>query len=224
MSAGDMRPSPLIEQTLALDAYLDALLREVPSSNGAEETPRQIATHRALVPVAPPAAAPAPGERSRGSEIHAVPLWARARFQCLLFKTAGLTLGLPLLKLNGVLPWSDDVTTMPGAPRWLIGLRRYHGTNVKIVDTARLIVPENRHPASPGGPSARAGHVLLIDGARWGLSCDGIDATLTLEPAAVKWRAARGGRRPWLAGIILQPLCALLDADELARLLQSGGM
>jgi purine-binding chemotaxis protein CheW len=37
----------------------------------------------------------------------------------------------------------------------------------------------------------------------------------------VRWRTAQG-KRPWLAGTISARLCALLDTDALAQILEAG--
>ena len=42
-----------------------------------------------------------------------VPEWAESRFQCLLFKVSGLSLAVPLVKLNSVIPWNEEITKTP---------------------------------------------------------------------------------------------------------------
>jgi len=45
---------------------------------------------------------------------------------------------------------------------------------------------------------------------------------LRLDPNEIKWRSNRG-QRPWLAGTVIEHMCALLDVSELAELIASGG-
>ena len=69
-----------------------------------------------------------------------------------------------------------------------------------------------------GIPSTGAG--LSVAGQRWALACDGIGEQITPDPAQVNWRGAQG-KRPWLAGTVRAPTCALLDIPELLRLLEA---
>jgi purine-binding chemotaxis protein CheW len=229
----------MLDQQLALSAYLQALLSPVeplpveltpvePLPESAPEpviavVPMVTATLQAVVPaiesavtpavapfVAPVVAPPLPAS--------VYPEWAIGDFQCLLFRVAGLTLALPLAKLNGVLPWNDAlVTPLPGHQSWFLGLREYQGRKVRLIDVANVIVARDVAQAGTG-----LGKVILIGAGRWGLACDDIAEVVTLTPAAVKWRG-RSGSRPWLAGTVIDRMCALIDADAFAQMLETEG-
>lgn len=64
-------------------------------------------------------------------------------------------------------------------------------------------------------------YIVLIAGGEWGLTCESVSEVVTLNPDQVRWRTALG-IRPWLAGMVKDRMCALLDADELATLLVTG--
>jgi purine-binding chemotaxis protein CheW len=68
-------------------------------------------------------------------------------------------------------------------------------------------------------PPAR--HIVLIGDGRWGLVCDDVSTVITIDPAKVRWRSSRT-KRPWLAGTAVEHLCAVLDAEQLAVLLNEG--
>lgn len=150
-----------------------------------------------------------------------VPAWAQQGFQSLMFSVTGLHLSVPLDKLNGVIPWdSDNIVPMPGHSENFLGLLRHLDQNVKVIDLARLVVPQS------GGPdiipaAERVKHILLIDDGRWGLACDSINEIMVLEAQDVRWRTS-AGKRPWLAGTIIDKLCALLELDALVNLLETG--
>jgi len=149
---------------------------------------------------------------------NAYPEWAVGDFQCLLFRVAGLTLALPLAKLNGMLTWNDAlVTPLPDHQPRLLGLSKYQGRKVRLIDVANVIAA--RDVAQKGTCS---GKVILIGAGRWGLACDEIAEVVTLKPAAVKWRG-RSGSRPWLAGTVIDRMCALIDADAFAQMLETEG-
>ncbi len=156
-----------------------------------------------------------------------VPQWGQAPFQSLLLKVQGLTLALPLVKLNRILPWREP-THLPGYVPWLLGVVRYLEQNVRVVDTAALVMPEivqaqRSAPAADGACSGEvaARHIVLIGDGRWGLVCDEVSSVITIDPARVRWRSSRA-KRPWLAGTVVEQLCALLDAERLGQLLDEG--
>lgn len=148
-----------------------------------------------------------------------IPDWAQERFQCLLFTVAGISLAVPLVKLNGVLPWDDEITPMPDHSKEFLGLLHHLEQNIKVVDTALIVLPEKQQGG--GGllpPEQRLNNVVLVDDGRWGLACDSIGEVITLEPGEVRWRTSKG-KLKWLAGTVLEHLCVLLEVDSLIRLL-----
>lgn len=149
-----------------------------------------------------------------------VPTWAAEPFPCLLFEVQGLKLAVPLVFLNGVLPWPEAITPMPNHQSWFLGLHRHLDNSVKVVDTASVVVPEERRKSVTEAPCAY-GNIILIDDAHWGLACTRVAEMVTLDPASVRWRGARG-RRGWLAGTVVEHMCALLDVEALARVLVEG--
>lgn len=150
-----------------------------------------------------------------------VPDWAQERFKCLLFKVAGVSLAVPLAKLNGVVSWSEKITPVPGNSRSFLGLLRHHERNVKVMDTAQIVLPEKQQEGTLLPPDQRLKNVILVDDFNWGLACDDIGEVITLEPGEVRWRTPKG-KLKWLSGTVLQHLCALLEVDALARLLNEG--
>ena len=177
----DTRQDNLLEQQLALGAYLDALL----------------------------------------TDAEGVPEWASTRFQALLFEVAGLTLAVPLAKLKGVVPNDQGLTEMPGHSPLFLGVTPYQGVQSRVVDTARFVLPKDRLAKLGEDASERAAHLVVIDEGRWALACSKIGDVIELESGQVKWRTA-AGKRLWLAGTVIERMCALLDIDELIRQLGDG--
>lgn len=192
------------EPQVALTAYLESLLRPE-------------------LPATAPSAAPEPEKPAAQPEtihiepaglIEGTPGWAQAPFQCLLFNTAGLTLGIPLAKLNGITPWSPAITPMPGHSPSFLGLLPHLGRHVKVMDTAQVVMSKQTSPTEQH-------YIVLIAGGEWGLTCESVSEVVTLQPDQVRWRSPQG-TRPWLAGTVVDRMCALLDADGLAALLGAG--
>ncbi|MEH6649236.1 MAG: chemotaxis protein CheW [Motiliproteus sp.] len=144
------------------------------------------------------------------------PDWAQQRFECLLFKVAGLTLAVPLVELGGVLVIEEALRPLFGQPDWFLGLlpSKTAGT-VKAIDTARWVMPE-KYPEQ-GLEDFK--YVILMEGSEWGMACHSVEDAITLEPDQVRWRSDRG-RRPWLAGTVIDHMCAIMDVSALMELLR----
>lgn len=148
----------------------------------------------------------------------AVPEWAQTRFQCLLFKVSGLSLAVPLVKLNSVVPWDEDITITPNQTSWYLGLIQHLRHQIKIIDTALLVMPENRRQLLAEDSLSRLSHILLVDDYKWGLACDSIGEVIWLSKDDVKWRKNKT-TRAWLAGTSLEHLCAVMDTEVFAQML-----
>lgn len=160
------------------------------------------------------------GNIQSGDE-NGAPDWAQERFKCLLFNVAGISLAVPLAKLNGVISWDGKVTPIPGHSRSFLGVMRHQGANVKVVDTAQIVLPEKQKEGILLPPEQRLKNVILVDNCNWGLACDGIGEVITLDQEEVRWRTSKG-KLKWLAGTVLQHLCALLEVDAFTRVLKDG--
>jgi purine-binding chemotaxis protein CheW len=159
-------------------------------------------------------------EPEKASEPPPPPAWLGQELQAMLFKVAGLTLAVPLVDLNGVVEWDEEkVTTMPGHADFYLGLMSHLNQQVPVVDTARLVLPESKLKALAGeDPRQRINRVVLINDGRYGLACDEVNEVVTLKADAVRWRSERTQRR-WLAGTVIEHMCALVDATAFAELL-----
>ncbi|MCW8988708.1 MAG: chemotaxis protein CheW, partial [Gammaproteobacteria bacterium] len=64
--------------------------------------------------------------------------------------------------------------------------------------------------------------IVLIDDYRWGLACDNIGEVITLRPEEVRWRTSKT-TRGWLAGTVIEHMCALLNSEGFSKMLEQGG-
>lgn len=224
----------MLEQQLALGAYLQALLRPA-ASDMAEPVAEPMAVppveisrivrNKApeILPTPPAPIADSAVAAEPQPAVVAYPDWAQGQFQCLMFQVAGLTLALPLAKLHGVLPWdAEAVTELPNHQSWFLGLRTHLGHKVKLIDVANVVLPADRRACLPAVDSGRLGKVILIDEGRWGLACDNVAEVITLSSADVKWRS-QAGSRPWLAGTVIKQMCVLIDTEAIAAMLLDSG-
>ena len=157
---------------------------------------------------------PAPVAKSLGR-----PAWAEQPFECLLFDVAGLTLAVPLISLGSIYPLDgQELTPLFGQPDWFLGILPSQAGNLKVLDTARWVMPDRYRDDFRQGLQ----YVISVQGYEWGLAVHQVSRSLRLDPNEIKWRSHRG-QRPWLAGTVIEHMCALLDVAALAELIASGG-
>lgn len=144
------------------------------------------------------------------------PDWAQGRFECLLFVVKGLKLAVPLAELGGIHKLEKEPTPLFGQPGWFLGIVRTNNMNVGLVDTAQWVMSE--HIKDDHKPDFR--FAIRIHNSEWGLACHEVAEAISLDPSEVKWRTSLG-RRPWLAGTVVDHMCALIDVAAFARLLDS---
>ncbi len=147
------------------------------------------------------------------------PAWAADAFECLLFDVAGLTLAVPLVCLGSIYSLAgQELTPLFGQPEWFLGILPSQAGNLKVLDTARWVMPDRYRDDFRQGLQ----YVISVQGYEWGLAVHQVSRSLRLDPNEIKWRTHRG-QRPWLAGTVIEHMCALLDVAALAELIASGG-
>ena len=231
--------APLVDEKLAVSLFLDSLLREPEEAAPVVEekpSPVQEVTYTPQartveeVETPPPVTEDVPEveqaaieEVEESTELEStLPGWTQEPFQALLFKVAGLTLAVPLVELNGVVEWTDEVTEMPGHADHYIGLLQHLDQSIPVIDTARMVLPaEKLHTFAGDNPRERVTRIVLIDNSRWGLACDEVDEVITLQPNDVRWRSAHTSR-PWLLGTVIEHMCALINVPGFSNLIEIG--
>ncbi len=162
----------------------------------------------------------APGTPASPATMDGRPAWAAGPFECLLFDVAGLTLAVPLVCLGSIYNLAgQELTPLFGQPNWFLGILPCQAGNLKVLDTARWIIPDRYRDDFRQGLQ----YVISVQGYEWGLAVHQVSRSLRLDPSEIKWRSQRG-QRPWLAGTVIEHMCALLDVAELAELIASGAV
>lgn len=146
------------------------------------------------------------------------PEWANSRFECLIFSVAGLKLAVPLISLGAIYKIEKEFTPLVGRVSWFMGLYHHLDRNVRVVDTAQLIMPER---CSSGVRDAYK-FIIRLGGNDWGIACDAVHQSIQLSPDQIKWRTERS-KRAWLFGTVIEHMCALIDTDSLSTMLNQHG-
>ncbi|MGB1092162.1 MAG: chemotaxis protein CheW [Oceanobacter sp.] len=135
---------------------------------------------------------------------------------CLLFKVSGLKLAIPLPMLGGVYLAGDEITTLFGQARWSMGVWQGDAGKLTVVDSADLMMPERGRRLAEEGFD----YLIQLDRSPWALACQEICDTVKLKSEAIKW-SGENSKRPWLAGTVIEEMCALINVDGLMQLLEA---
>lgn len=139
-------------------------------------------------------------------------------FQALFFEVAGLTLAVPLITLGGIHNLGK-ISPLIGKPGWFMGVMLYREEKLSVVDTALWVMPEKYDQTLADKLNYQ--YLIMLGDSPWGLASEKLVNTVTLKKSDVKWRQANA-KRPWLAGMVKDRMCALLDVDELISMLNNG--
>ena len=202
------------EQTI--QSYLDALLQDAAAELALGEMDPLAAPVQPAAPLAVAEPAPLAVEPPTQAPPAAPPSWREQPFEALLFDVGGLTLAGPLIALGTIHPLDGPITPLFGQPDWFLGLLPGPTGSLKVLDTARWIMPERYQPSLRDDLR----FVISVQGHEWGMAVHGVSESIRLDPAQVKWRSGQG-KRPWLAGTVIDQMCALLDVEALAELISA---
>ncbi|MBH0038130.1 chemotaxis protein CheW [Pseudoalteromonas sp. SWN166] len=139
-------------------------------------------------------------------------------FQALFFEVAGLTLAVPLKALGGI-HQLGEVNHLFGKPKWFKGVMLNREEKLNVVDTARWVMPEKYDDKLEASLDYQ--YLITLGDSQWGLLAEKLINNITLSKEDVKWRTNKS-KRPWLAGVIKEKMCALIDVDNLNILLEKG--
>lgn len=144
--------------------------------------------------------------------------YRKSSFQAMFFDVAGLLIAVPLVELGGIHN-TDKTNSLMGKPDWFKGVMLHRDDKINVVDTARWVMPEKCNDALIN--SLNYQYVIMLNNSHWGLMAEHLVDTVTLEQEDVKWLES-SNKRPWLAGLVKERMCALLDVDALIYMLEEG--
>jgi len=139
-------------------------------------------------------------------------------FQALFFNVGGLTVAVPLIELGGIHN-IEKITALMGKPEWYKGVMIHREEKINIVDTAMWVMPEKCDENMKD--SLNYQYVIMLSDSSWGLTAENLVDTVVLKEDEVKW-IDTPNKRPWLAGLVKDKMCALLDVNSLIQLLNEG--
>lgn len=138
-------------------------------------------------------------------------------FQVLYFDVCGVMFAVPLDALGGI-HRLEDTNHLIGRPNWYLGLQTNRDHQLDVVDTAKWVMPD-KLPNNEYKETYQ--YIVMLGESSWGLACGELKGTELVRPEQVRWREV-AGKRPWLAGMVKEKMCALIHVEELIVMLQSG--
>ena len=214
------QPEPVQARTVVAPVVAPVALEPQPQPQPLLELPPELAQRPVAAPVEPVAELLPQGQTPVGppAQLSGQPEWGEEPFECLLFDVAGLTLAVPLVSLGSIYPLAgQELTPLFGQPSWFLGILPSQAGNLKVLDTARWVMAERYRDDYREGLQ----YVISVQGYEWGLAVHQVSRSIRLDPKEVKWRSQRT-QRPWLAGTVIDHMCALVDVAALAELIASG--
>ena len=144
--------------------------------------------------------------------------YRKGSFQAMFFDVAGLIIAVPLIELGGIHN-IDKTTSLMGKPDWFKGVMLHREEKINVVDTALWVMPEKCNDQLKN--SLNYQYIIMLNNSSWGLMAEHLVETVTLAQEDVKW-LSQTNKRPWLAGLVKERMCALLDVESLIDLLNKG--
>lgn len=135
-------------------------------------------------------------------------------FECLILRAGEYRLAIPMGSLGTIHTTDRPLSQVPGQAAFVRGAWHHQGQTYQVLDGLRLIMPERESAPVNEVPA----FMLQLDTSGWLLACDELLDPITLSPDGVRWRA-RTQDRPWMAGILKEEMCVLLEVSGLLSLL-----
>lgn len=224
MSDGE-RDTAVAHAHPALLEMLDSLLAEVPAVQPepppapVEAPPAPAPVLETHQPVAPalnkPQARPLQQPREcivYGTDTRTLNL-PESRFSAIEFGVGRYRFVAPLNMLDSVQQVAQRPTPMFGQPDWHRGVVLNRGRQMVLVDIGALLGLEDAEPVT------EPDHVLVLPGGRYGLLSSKVPEPLTLTGSGIRWSRPEQ-KRTWLAGLLPEQMCVLLDTEALLALVQ----
>lgn len=133
-------------------------------------------------------------------------------FQTLIFEISGVKMAIPLVELGGIHPFVP-LQHIIGKPDWYAGFVQLKGKQINCIDGAKWLLGDNCHASTTAYQ-----FIIMLNDTNWGIACHNLVDTVLMVKEEVKWRDT-DKKRPWVAGLVKEPMCTMLDTYELISML-----
>ncbi|CAM3846615.1 CheW-like domain protein [Vibrio aerogenes CECT 7868] len=155
--------------------------------------------------------------QAEGKANHWKSIERKERFQILYFEVNGVMFAVPLDELGGI-HRLETLNHLIGRPPWYLGLQTNRDNQLDVVDTACWVMADK---LTDENYKSGYQYIVMLGDSSWGLACDHLKGTELLDSEKVRWRE-KAGKRPWLAGMVKERMCALIHVEALIEMLKAG--
>ncbi|CAH0540763.1 chemotaxis protein CheW [Vibrio marisflavi] len=218
-----VEPEPVIEQELEAEAFDSAIeeVYEAPPIEVVEEETIEIIEEQ-VAAIEPEVETEVALEPELEAETREVKEWHNTArdesFQVLYFEVNAMTFAVPLDELGGIHKIGEELNHLLGRPDWYLGLQTNNDSQLDVVDTARWVMSEKLQDESYKDDYQ---YIVMLGSSMWGLASTLLKGTEVLDSEKVRWRE-QAGKRPWLAGMVKEKMCALIHVEALIAMLNAG--
>lgn len=138
-------------------------------------------------------------------------------FQVLYFDVNGVTFAVPLDELGGI-HQVTELSHIIGKPSWYLGLQMNKEHQLDVVDSAKWVMAEK---LTNDDYKDNYQYIVMLGESSWGLASTELMGTELLNTDKVRWRE-QAGKRPWLAGMVKEKMCALIHVEAMVAMLNAG--
>lgn len=135
------------------------------------------------------------------------------RFQVLLFKISNVTIAIPLIELGGIHQLTK-ISKVARQPTWCKGILLKGTEKFTCIDASSWLMPHKVDGTLALENECKFG--VQLGKTKFLLCCNSISETVELSKDDVKWRK-NTNLRPWLAGLLKEEMCALIDGAQMVR-------
>lgn len=138
-------------------------------------------------------------------------------FQVLYFDVNGIMFAVPLDELGGIHK-TGEMSHLIGRPGWYLGLQTNKDNQYDVVDTAKWVMADRLKDDSH---KESYQYIVMLGDSNWGLAATELKGTESLNVESVRWRE-QAGKRPWLAGMVKEKMCALIHVEAMITMITAG--
>lgn len=208
---------PEVQMETVTETRTETAVQTVTATETATEVKQELAP-AAVVTAAPPVTATETAAAQAAQTQAAPGAWTNIdmpeEFQALFFIVHGVTFAVPLIDLGNISN-IDRITPIFGKPEWFLGMMNFRDEKFSVVDFVKWAMPN-----APDSPEEFAYTIQMKDSS-WAITCHELVGTENLTRSRIQWRST-AGKRPWLAGLVKDRMCALIHVEELIKLFEQG--
>jgi len=152
------------------------------------------------------------------TEKSSIPSWGEKPFECLLVKSAGMSLMIPAMSVSYIERVNKKIIRLPLEVKAFRGVVTLRKRSVAVIDLFDLISESSSEAEQQLRKidEHHIEHVIVMEGGHYALACDDIGEMVTLDAENVRWNKA-SFNNPMFSGIVPEYLCPLVNINNIQQ-------